>query len=257
LHDIRVAERIATLATTPTGGCTLEIGAGMGALTEHLATRAARVVAVERDRDLVPYLEAKFRQTAHVHIREADAAQLDWLAELSAGPSPRIVAGNLPYAITGRLIRRAVQIAQHVDRAVFMVQREVADRLAAEPGSKNYGMSSVFTQAAFEVKLELKVSSGAFHPAPKVDSSVVVLLPHAVPRAEETPRFASLVRSAFAMRRKTLRNAWKTVLPRESLDEAALAADVDLSARAETLHVEAFARMASQVDQLSDAPSED
>ncbi len=247
LHDVRIAERIAALATSPTGGSVLEIGAGMGALTEHLAGRAAQVVAVERDRDLVPYLVQKFESHEHVHVHEADAAKLDWLAQLQDGPRPHVVAGNLPYSITGRLVQRAIRVARQIDRAVFMVQREVADRLAAAPGSKSYGMLSVFTQAAFDVRLEIKVSSGAFHPAPKVDSGVVLLVSHETPRAEETPLFAEVVRRAFAARRKTLRNAWKQLLPRESLEPAAEAAGVDLSARAETLAVEDFARMTAAV----------
>lgn len=247
LQDLGISERIAELATTPAGGTVLEFGAGAGALTAPLADRAACLVAVERDRDLVPVLEELFHEAAHVRILEADAARIDWRALLAEGPRPRVLAGNLPYQITGKLLELAVQSATAIDRAVFMVQREVADRLVAGPGHPDYGALSVFAQAAFSVERALKVPPGAFYPAPNVDSAVVVLTPLSPPRAEETPAFREVVRRAFGQRRKTLRNAWRGIFdwsPSE-LAERAAAAGIELDARGETLDVEAFARMAA------------
>lgn len=247
LQDLGISERIAELATTPAGGTVLEFGAGAGALTAPLADRAACLVAVERDRDLVPVLEELFHEAAHVRILEADAARIDWRALLAEGPRPRVLAGNLPYQITGKLLELAVQSATAIDRAVFMVQREVADRLVAGPGHPDYGALSVFAQAAFSVERALKVPPGAFYPAPNVDSAVVVLTPLSPPRAEETPAFREVVRRAFGQRRKTLRNAWRGIFdwsPSE-LAERATAAGIELDARGETLDVEAFARMAA------------
>jgi 16S rRNA A1518/A1519 N6-dimethyltransferase RsmA/KsgA/DIM1 with predicted DNA glycosylase/AP lyase activity len=176
-------------------------------------------------------------------IREADAAQVDFAAELADGPRPHIVAGNLPYAITGRLVQRTVEFAGAIDAAVFMVQKEVADRLAAAPDDDAYGALSVFTQAAFDVERVLVVKAGSFRPPPKVDSAVVLLTPMTPRRAEETPRFRDAVKRAFAARRKTLRNAWKGMygLSPAELAERAQAAGIDLDARGETLAVEAFA----------------
>jgi 16S rRNA (adenine1518-N6/adenine1519-N6)-dimethyltransferase len=246
LQDVAIASQIAELATTPAGGTVLEIGAGAGALTAPLAERAASVIAVERDRDLVPVLTELFADAAHVRIVEADAAQLDWLALLREGPAPHVVAGNLPYQITGRLIELAVHAASDLERAVFMVQREVADRLAAQPGDDDYGAASVFAQAAFKVERALKVPAGCFFPAPNVDSAVVVLTPRRPPRAEETDAFRELVKRAFGQRRKTLRNAWKGVFnwSTEELNAHAAQAGIDLSARGETLSIEAFAALA-------------
>ena len=250
LVDRRIAAAIAEAATTPAGGVVLELGAGLGALTRPLLDRAARVVAVERDRDLVPILSAELeaeRNAGRLEILEADAAQLDWLAALAAGPAPRVVAGNLPYQITGRLLERATQLAREIDRAVFMVQSEVADRLVAPAGGDAYGALSVFAQAAFSIRKLLTARAGAFHPRPDVDSAVVVLEPHATPRAVETDRFRQAVRAAFEMRRKTLRNAWKGLYgwSRDDLERAAAQAGISLDARGETLSVEQFARLAS------------
>ena len=246
LTDLRVARTIAELATTPPGGTVLEIGAGLGALTTHLLARAARVVAVERDRDLVPKLIEAFAgpiAEGRLVVREADAAQVDLVAEIMDGPHPHVVAGNLPYAITGRLVQRTVEAAGAIDGAVFMFQKEVADRLAAHAGDDAYGALSVFTQAAFSVERVLVVKAGAFRPPPRVDSAVVAFSPLRPPRAEETTRFREAVRRAFAARRKTLRNAWKGMygITPEELAERAKAAGIDLDARGETLPVEAFA----------------
>ena len=222
----------------------LEIGAGLGALTRPLLARAKRVVAIERDRDLLPILAELFAGREHLQLLEADAVQVDWRAHLEQGPAPRVVAGNLPYQITGRLIEKTVGMADLIDRAVFMVQREVAERLAAAPGRSEYGALSVFTQAAFEVERAFKLPAGAFAPAPRVESAVVVLKPLSPPRAVEDEAFREVVKRAFNQRRKTLRNAWKALMPKRELEAAAAQAAVDLSARAETLAVEAFANMA-------------
>jgi len=227
----------------------VELGAGLGALTSLLVARAAKVVAVERDRDLVPLLTRELApaiDTGILHVLEADAQGIDVLAllgEPEAG-SARVLCGNLPYQITGRLLQLATTHAAHVDRVVFMVQDEVADRLIASPSSKEYGALTVFTRAAFDVSRLMKVSRGSLHPPPDVTSSVVVLKPLRPARAEETDAFRALVKGAFAMRRKTLRNAWSSLGP-EAVARAAEAAGVSLDARGETLGVEQFAAMAA------------
>lgn len=249
LADPHAARIIAEAATTPPGGSVLEIGAGLGALTRPLLERAARVTAIERDRDLVPILAAELGDAVaagRLEIVEADALDVDWAAALAPGPLPRVLAGNLPYLITGKLVERAVGIAEAIDRAVFMVQAEVADRLAAAPDSEAYGALSVFVQAAFDVRRILTVKGGAFYPRPEVDSAVVLLSPHRPRRAAETSAFRALVKAAFGARRKTLRNAWKGIFgwSREELEANAKQAGISLDARGETLDVEAFARLA-------------
>ena len=249
LTDQHAARTIAEAATTPPGGTVLEIGAGLGALTRPLLERAARVVSIEFDRDLVPILTAEMAEpiaAGTLTVIEGDAMDVDWAGQLAAGPGPRVLAGNLPYLITGKLIERAVQLADVVDRAVFMIQSEVADRLAARPDADAYGALGVFVQAAFEVKRILTVKGGAFYPRPEVDSAVVLLVPHRPRRAAETPAFRAAVKAAFGARRKTLRNAWKGLYDwsREELEANAAEAGIDLTARGETLAVEDFARIA-------------
>jgi 16S rRNA (adenine1518-N6/adenine1519-N6)-dimethyltransferase len=228
----------------------VEIGAGTGALTHLLAERARSVVAIERDRDLVPLLAAA-TSGACVRIVEGDAQTVD-LAELlgdAEEESPRVLCGNLPYALTGTLLRRAVEHAASVERAVFMVQDEVAARLGARPGTKDWGALTVFVHAAFDVRRLLRAPPGAFHPPPDVSSAVVELVPLRPPRARETERFRALVRAAFEARRKTLRNAWSRLAPDgDTLQRAAAAAGVSLDARGETLDVEAFRAMAEALE---------
>ncbi|HQY62862.1 MAG: ribosomal RNA small subunit methyltransferase A [Myxococcales bacterium] len=224
----------------------VEIGAGTGALTAALLERAAHVTAIERDRELVPLLEAELApQLAEGRLRlvEASATHSDLEALLSALAAPRVLCGNLPYQLTGQLIEQSVGLASLLVRAVFMVQEEVADRLAAGPGTKTYGALSVFTQARFAVRRVARVSPGSFFPPPQVTSAVVSLTPHAAPRAVEDDGFRSVVKLAFAMRRKTLRNAWAP-LGEPRVIRASERAGISLAARGETLTVEEFARMA-------------
>ncbi len=250
LSDAHAARTIAEAATTPAGGSVVEIGPGLGALTRPLLDRAARVVCIERDRDLVPLLSQELAEpiaSGKLTVVEGDALAVDWLALLEAGPAPRVLAGNLPYLITGRLLEKAIQAADSIDRAVFMIQSEVADRLVAPADGDAYGALSVFVQAAFDVRRILTVKGGAFYPRPEVDSAVVLLVPHRPRRAAETDAFRAAVKGAFAMRRKTLRNAWKGLYgwSREELQSRATEAGISLDARGETLDVEAFARLAA------------
>jgi 16S rRNA (adenine1518-N6/adenine1519-N6)-dimethyltransferase len=250
LVDVHAQRTIAEAATTPPGGTVLEIGAGMGALTRPLLERAARVVAIERDRDLVPLLMADFGEPiaeGRMQLVEGDALALDWMELLGAGPKPHIIAGNLPYLLTGPLLERATTLADEIDGVVFMVQAEVAERLVARPSTKEYGALTVFVQAAFDVRRVLTVRAGAFYPRPDVDSAVVALDPVKPRRAQETEAFREAVRAAFGMRRKTLRNAWKSLYgwSKDELETQAREAGISLDARGETLGVDAFARIAA------------
>jgi 16S rRNA (adenine1518-N6/adenine1519-N6)-dimethyltransferase len=236
-----VARRIAEAAIpgAERGEATVvEIGAGTGALTHELAARAKHVIAIERDRDLVPLLRETLPD--HVEVVEADAKSFDY-------PRGIVLAGNLPYQITGPLLQRAVGHTGLV-RAVFMVQAEVASRLLASPGTKEYGALTVFVRAAFDVARLMRVAAGSFYPQPDVTSAVVVLTPRG-DRIEETSRFQALVHAAFEKRRKTLRNAWRGLAPDDLIAAAALTAGVSLDARGETLSVEQFALMSDRMDE--------
>lgn len=250
LADEHLARRIAD-ACSASGGSVVELGAGLGALTRPLlASGASFVLAVERDRDLVPALSQELADeiaAGKLSLLEADAKGVDFEQVLAGRPRPHVVAGNLPYQITGPLLEKAVHAAPSIERAVFLVQLEVADRLAAQAGSDSYGALSVFAQRAFRVERAFVVRRGAFYPQPNVDSAVVTLVP--LGAGPETAAFRSLVRGAFQQRRKQLKNAWSALFSGRGLDLSAAAerANIDLSARGESLGVPDFERMAREL----------
>lgn len=236
-------DEIALAATAGAEDATvIELGPGAGTLTAALLRRGARVVAVEKDRDMIALLRAELGHEERFRVVEGDAATFE-LAPLEAGPRP-VICGNLPYAITGAILERLVALAPSIRRAVVMVQREVRDRLVAAPGTKIWGAPSVFVQARFEVRTVLKVPAGAFHPPPEVDSAVLSLVPRSVPLAEEDDALRTIVRAAFGTRRKTLRNG----LVREvgaRADELLAAAGIDGRRRGETLGIEELSALAA------------
>lgn len=248
LTDANIARVIAVAGGSGLASV-VEIGPGGGALTEHLLALGVHVVAVEKDRELVALLQERFElQIAGglLDLREGDATELSWEDLLRGKRPPFGLVGNLPYAVTGALLQRASQLSTLVDRATFMIQKEVALRLAAAPGTEDYGALSVFVQASYQVKKAHAVPPSCFWPRPEVDSTVVVLTPMRPARAVETPAFREAVKRAFAQRRKTLRNAWRDVygLTRDELEQRASAVGIDLDRRGETLSVEDFARFA-------------
>jgi 16S rRNA (adenine1518-N6/adenine1519-N6)-dimethyltransferase len=251
LTDGSLVERIATEAVPDQSAGVVEIGAGLGALTEALLTRGARVVTIERDRDLIPILRELFATPLlerRLTLLEADAKTVDYAEYFRELPAPRVLAGNLPYQLTGPLLRRAVELAPSLDRAVFLVQAEVADRLAARAGTADYGALSVFAQAAFSVRRAFLVRKGAFYPQPNVDSAVVTLTPLRPRLVEETESFVRLVHDAFSQRRKQLKNSWSNILcDPQALAAAAERAGIDLSRRGEELTVAEFARMVEEL----------
>jgi 16S rRNA (adenine1518-N6/adenine1519-N6)-dimethyltransferase len=233
----------------------VEIGPGRGALTEALAARAGRLLALEIDGDLVTTLQARFAQAPHVEIRQADARRFDadGLRALVPDPDGRVVVvGNLPYSVGKPILAALVESGPEIDEMVLMLQKEVAERVAAAPGSRTYGALSVLTQAAVSVDLAFSVPPGAFSPPPQVESAVIHLKPHREPPVPiAVPvRFAAVVRAAFGQRRKSLANALAAGLA-ISTDRARRliqAAGIDPGRRAESLSLAEFARLASVAD---------
>ncbi len=233
-------ERIAEALAPRPDELTVELGPGLGTLTAALLRAGATMLAIERDRDMLAVLAAELGQIDRLELREGDAATID-LRALAAERGRVALVGNLPYAVTGAILRNVVEQRDAVSRAVLMVQREVRDRLVAAPAPKAYGALTVFVQASFEVESVLRVPAGAFHPPPKVESAVVRLIPRAVPRAEETEAFRAVVHAAFGTRRKTLRNA----LRRSGAEGALEASGIDGDRRGETLSIEELAALAA------------
>jgi 16S rRNA (adenine1518-N6/adenine1519-N6)-dimethyltransferase len=264
LTDPRVAERIAGVALGEgdsvgrgaAGGAgepaaLLEIGPGLGALTERLAASGRPFVAVELDLRLAEHVETLLR--AHATARVVRGDILDQrLDALVPGRGPVTVVANLPYAITSPAIAWILEQGSRVDRAVLMAQREVAARLAAKPGSKQYGSFSVFVALHAEIEIEFRVSPAAFHPRPDVDSVVFTLTPRPYPgtSAEERARVERLVRAATGGRRKTLANSLGHGLEIGADQARALLerAGVDPGRRAETLSVDEWLLVARSVE---------
>ncbi len=242
LGDEAILDDIARLAAPRPGGRVLELGAGLGHLTARLLARGAAVTAVERARDMAAVPRGKLGNS--ITLLEADAARLDYAA--LAGEGKLAVVGNLPYHLTSPILFGLLDQVAHVAQATFLLQREVAERLAASPGEKDWGVLSVFLQREADVSVERIVPPGAFHPPPKVHSAVIhVLFRPPAPGAEvrDPARFRKLVKAGFAQRRKTLRNALEAgrVVAPEALAAALVAAGIDPGRRGETLRIEEWA----------------
>lgn len=236
---------VAAAATVP-GEHVVELGPGLGTLTAALIEAGAHVSAIERDHDMIHVLTQDLVPKGLV-LKPGDAADVDYAA-LKREPGEKLcVVGNLPYAITGAILRNLVDSRAHLSRAIVMVQREVRDRLIASPGTAEYGALTVFTTAAFSVQTVLKLPPSAFHPPPKVHSAVVRLDVSDKPRAEETPAFRTVVKAAFEQRRKTLRNALRAAIGQDRAEAALTEAAIDPIRRGETLSVEEFSRLAACV----------
>ena len=251
LRDRTVVDRMLELIAPTARDLVVEIGPGRGALTESLAARAGRLLALEIDAELAAALEARFAGSPSVEILQADARRFDYARLRAGSPDPGgrvLVAGNLPYSVGKPILAALVESGPAIDEMTLMLQKEVADRVAAPPGSKTYGALSVLTQAAAAVRLAFAVPPGAFNPPPRVDSAVLHLRPHREPPVPlpDPRRFAAVVRAAFGQRRKSLANALAAglALPVEVARERSQAAGIDSGRRAETLSLAEFARLA-------------
>jgi len=246
LGDEHHLAAIAAAAGIQPGDVVVELGAGLGHLTRHLARAGAKVIAVERDRDLVPILR-KEMEGLDVEVREANAATID-LHAIAAEAGGRLkVVGNLPYHLSTEILFRVESQRADLERAVFLLQKEVTDRIASDPGGKSYGVLSVLLQLHADVDVPHHVPAGAFTPPPEVESAVVRLVFRDAPRADpgDEALFRRVVKAAFAQRRKTLGNALKAgrIAEAARLEQAFAATGIDPGRRAETLAVEEFAAL--------------
>ena len=196
-----ILERIAEAASPSTASTIVEIGPGKGALTQYLLSRTPRLVAIEIDQVLVHYLQQKFRDAENLAIINNDVLKTD-LAQWG----PVAVTGNLPYYITSPIVERVLSLGPLLQRAVFLVQREVAERMSAVPGTRDYGYLSVQVQLLAEPKILFHVAPGAFRPPPKVESSVIRLERRTEPLIDDIQGFLAFTSACFRQKRKTLRN---------------------------------------------------
>lgn len=246
ISDKNLLEKIVEKADLTKDDLVIEIGPGAGTLTKLLAEKAGQVLALEIDRTLIAILEEQLRAYDNVKLLNADALKLDYdqLAgeHFPSYKSYKIVA-NLPYYITSPLIFKGLEEAKNLSKMVVMVQKEVAERIKASPGGKDYGALTLMANYYAQVNYEFTVSRKLFTPQPDVDSAIVSFLKHDYSLLEEKEEefFKKLVKAAFSQRRKTFFNAIKSLdLPKEELLEILMAEGFSDKVRAEELPIEIY-----------------
>ena len=245
LNDTDAIQRIAASLGDLSGRTVVEIGPGAGAITGALAARAGRVLAVELDHGLAAHLRAQF-PTDRVTVLSEDILRFDFAAAAAVAGQKLAVVGNLPYYITSQILLKLAASHASLDRAVLMVQREVADRITAGPGSRDYGLLSVTVQLYGPAEKLFTLPPAAFSPPPDVHSTVFRwrFAPRLAELGVEEASFLSLVRQVFAQKRKTLANNLRAAkFPPAEVTSAIERAGIDINARAEALSVEALAAL--------------
>jgi len=243
LIDKNIVRKIVRLAQLQPGETVLEIGPGRGILTEALLEASGLVVAIELDAALCAHLRETIGARPNFQLIEGDALVFDY----AQVPSPFLVVANLPYYVSTPLLFRLLEQRRRIDRLVLMLQEEVAVRLAAAPGGKEYGALSIAAQLWCDVRVSFKVPASCFRPQPKVGSAVVALMPLAQPKVavRDEKMFFKVVRGGFAHRRKALLNSLRDEGFEAAPTAAALKkAGIDPRRRAETLSLAEFASLA-------------
>ncbi|MEJ2314593.1 MAG: 16S rRNA (adenine(1518)-N(6)/adenine(1519)-N(6))-dimethyltransferase RsmA [Nitrospirota bacterium] len=245
LYDPSILERIVRVAGISPEDTVVEIGPGPGRLTRALLGKAGRVVAIELDRGLYERLVEELGGEPGLELVRGDVLRYDF-----SGLGPFKVVANIPYHITTPIIFKLLEYRAQLRSMTLTVQKEVAERITAKPGSKTYGVLSIAVQYQASAKLEFVIPRGAFRPVPKVDSACIHMEVHATPpvKVGDEGLFMKVVRAAFTQRRKTLHNSLKKIAP--EIDGVLGAAGIDPGARPETLGLEEFARLS---DALTEA----
>ena len=248
LHDDYVIDRIVSAINPQDGENLVEIGPGLGAITEPVCERINKLTVIELDRDLAKRLRHHPFHSSKLNVVEQDALKMDFveLQKTFDNPAqPLRVFGNLPYNISTPLMFHLFSHTGLIQDMHFMLQKEVVNRLAAGPGHKNYGRLSVMAQYYCQVIPVLDVPPGAFTPPPKVDSAVVRLVPHATPTVDvaSVSALEAVCAAAFNQRRKTIRNSLKSLLEEQQISDLGIEPGV----RAEALSLEDFAKLANAI----------
>jgi 16S rRNA (adenine1518-N6/adenine1519-N6)-dimethyltransferase len=247
LHDAGIIRRIVDAVSPVAGERLVEVGPGRGALTWSLLARAKNMDVIEIDRDLAHSLSADPRAEGHLHVHIENVLDTDFHG-LRGGGTPLRIVGNLPYNISTPLLFRLLKQRSAIGDMHFMLQKEVVNRMAAQPGGKEYGRLTVMLAAYAEVEALFDVGPGAFQPRPKVWSAIVRLRPSREPRFDigDEAVLRTLVTAAFSHRRKTLRNGLKTLLTGDDIE----ACGIDPQLRPETLAPAQFGMLAARYCRL-------
>jgi len=254
LKDPSLAGQIADLANLTSEDIVIDLGAGLGAMTIAAAARARKVIAVEKDRRMLPLLRAELlvNEIANVEIVSQDMLSLDLSTLVAEQERPFIILGNLPYNISSQVIIKLINARRCIGRAVLMFQKELAERLCAGPGSRTYGRISVILQYCARIKVLRQVRAEMFFPRPKVDSVVLGIEFKTDPlhRVADEQLMGHVVRAAFGQRRKTLQNALAaglSFMDKDGVARALKQAGIDPKRRAETLSVDEYVELTNCV----------
>ncbi|MAZ38796.1 MAG: 16S rRNA (adenine(1518)-N(6)/adenine(1519)-N(6))-dimethyltransferase [Legionellales bacterium] len=249
LRDQIIIDRMILAIKPDTQQHFIEIGPGQGALTCALLPHIKQLDVIEYDRSVIPYLKQNCEDLGQLHVHESDVLQFDFKSFFEKNSQSYRIVGNLPYNISTPIFFHLMPQIIHMQDMHFMVQKEVAERVVAKPGSKIYGRLSVMMQYYCRAILLFEVPPRAFLPPPKVDSAVIRLLPHGnkMIKANNEILFANLVRDCFNLRRKTLRNSVKSYIN----TQLEASCPIDLGLRPENLSVSDFVCLADFIDSLS------
>jgi len=254
LVDNNIIDKIVRSADIKPDDCVLEIGPGRGALTEHLARKAGRLVLIEYDHALAAGLQALYADNPRVTVVDADILAVDLAALLADAAGWKVVA-NLPYNISTAVLFRLLEVRDRLARMILMLQKEVGDRLVAAPDCADYGVTTVLLGLWFDMRREFIVPPGCFHPRPKVDSAVLSFVPRPGPRVAvgDEALFRRVVKGAFAMRRKTLVNCLKAaeLTTIEELRMILAECGIDGQRRGETLTLDEFGALSRHFSGLN------
>jgi len=249
LHERKYIDDILARADIGSDETVLEVGPGLGALTDYLLDAAARVEVMELDRDLIERLQARGDDRLIIHAGDALAFAWD---EVLQSP-PYVFVANLPYNISSQILFKFLDNRDLIERAVLMFQKEVGARICAQPATRDYGILSVLCQLYFDVERVVVIPPGAFRPPPKVDSIVISFRRRQQARfpVEDESFFRRVVKAAFNQRRKTLRNTLKSAgFNMDDIESACRATAIDPSRRGETLNLAEFAGLANELLRL-------
>lgn len=242
LTDTGIAAAIVDLAELEPGEIVWEIGPGTGILSAALLQTGAQLTAFELDQRMAGILSARFDDSFELVLQ--DILKVDWAARLSAYDAPIKLVANIPYQITSPLLYMLERYSAQFSCVVMMLQKEVAERLSAVPGSKSYGPLTLRLGLKYDTKTKIMVGKECFEPIPKVDSAVVLMQPRAIPAQIEQPEtYQKVIAAAFAHRRKTLKNNLIALVGKPQIDALETLSGIDFSRRAETLHETDFIRL--------------
>jgi 16S rRNA (adenine1518-N6/adenine1519-N6)-dimethyltransferase len=252
LIDDSVLKDIVDSANIDKDDLVIEIGPGVGTLTKELLKKAKKVCAIELDSDLIPILNEELKEYNNFELIHKDALKTDFKELIGEELNTKLVA-NLPYYVTTPIISKLIKENYNFESLTIMIQKEVGERIAANPSTKEYGALSILVQYYCDVEIVRKVSADSFVPKPKVDSIVIKLSKLSEPKVKVKSKelFFKIVRNSFNMRRKTLWNGLKSLnLPKEQLEKAFEYAGIDPKRRGETLSLSEFGKLADSIHDL-------